>query len=206
MASIIIVGASGNIGSCILREAIARGHAVTAASRDPGKFPEATDFKIVRADTHEVEHLAELLRENEVAIFAVKWNENDIDSVIEAIRLSGVARAIVVVGAGSLEREDGRLHFDHMKDKGIEPPTSRPAMLALDALRVQADIVWTAISPPVEIYPGERTGVYRLEGDIMPEPSVGFPHARISREDFAVAILDEVQGSQHLRRRFTAAN
>ena len=61
---------------------------------------------------------------------SVKWNENDVHRVIDALRKSGVKRCLFVVGAGSLLRNDGRTHFDHMAEKGIQPPTSKPAALA----------------------------------------------------------------------------
>ncbi len=108
--------------------------------------------------------LAAVLRGHDVVVVSLKWDVNDIDAVIEAIRKSGVRRALIVVGAGSLRRADGRLHFDHMPTPS---PSSKPAMVALDKLREVDDFDWTAISPPTSIKPGERTGNYRLGTDTM---------------------------------------
>jgi putative NADH-flavin reductase len=83
------------------------------------------------------------------------------------------------------------------------PPTSKPAALALDAIRPLSDIDWTAISPPASIQPGARTGKFRLGGDRLLEDAQG--QSRISREDFAVAIVDEIENPKHRRQRFTAA-
>ena len=120
------------------------------------------------------------------------------------IRKSGVKRALFVVGAGSLIRKDGRTHFDHMMDKGVQPPTSKPAMQALEAIRAIKDLDWTAISPAASIQAGQRTGKFRLGLD---QPGRGHPRARaiISREDFAIAIVDEIEKPKHIRKRFTAA-
>lgn len=201
-----LVGATGNIGSRILDEALTRGHTVTGTTRDADKLAGREGVTPARVDTADIPALAQAIRGSDAVIVSVKWNENDIAGVIEAVRRSGARRALFVVGAGSLIREDGRTHFEHMQDKGITPPTSRPAMEALYALQKVDDLDWTAISPPFDIHPGERTGQFVLGGDEMLRPSEGHPIARISREDFAVAILDEIEQPRHLRRRFTAAN
>jgi putative NADH-flavin reductase len=114
-----------------------------------------------------------------------------------------VPRALFVVGAGSLLRADGRTHLEHMEQAGTVPPTSRPAALAFDEIRKAADLDWTAISPPASIQPGARTGKFRLGGDRLLEDGQG--KSLISREDFAVAIVDEIERPQHHRQRFTAA-
>ena len=78
--------------------------------------------------------------------------------VIDVIRNAGVKRCLFVIGAGSLIRKDGRTHFEHMADKGIQPPTSKPAALAYEEIKKVKDLDWTAISPPASIQPGKRTG------------------------------------------------
>ena len=155
-----------------------------------------------KANTHDVKGLAEALRGSDAVIVAVKWTENDIAEVIEAIRASGIKRALFVVGAGSLLHDDGRLHYDHMVENGPPLPGPQAAMLALGVMKKLGDLDWTAISPSAEIQPGERTGVFRLGLDHLIQDAEG--RSRISREDFAIAILDEMEKPQHIRRRFTA--
>ncbi len=75
-------------------------------------------------------------------------------------------------------------------------------MLALEVMRKLDDLDWTAISPSADIQPGERTGVFRLGLDHLIQDAEG--RSRISREDFAIAILDEIEKPQHIRKRFTA--
>ncbi len=203
---IALIGATGNIGSRILKEAMSRRHEVLALTRDARKIVAGDTVKVAQSNTDNVAEMSEFLRGNDVVICSVKWNENSVDNVIRAVRESGVRRALFVVGAGSLLRSDGRIHFDHMKEMGIEPPTSKPAMLALDALREVDDFDWTAISPPFDIYPGERTGIFVYGNDEMPRATKGHPIARISMEDFAVAILNEVEEERFTRQRFTVAN
>ena len=201
--NIVLTGATGNIGSRILDEALRRGHRVTGLSRDPAKLAARSGLQAKKASTTEVVAFADALRGHDAAIVSVKWNENDIRRVIDALRKAGVKRCLFVVGAGSLLRNDGRTHFDHMAEKGIQPPTSKPAALALAEVQKVTDLDWTAISPPASIQPGERTGKFRLGRDHLLEDDKG--KSEISREDFAIAILDEIEKPKHIRQRFTAA-
>jgi uncharacterized protein len=201
--NIAIIGATGNIGSRVLDEALRRGHEVTAITRDPRKLEPRAGVTVRAGSTSDGPALTRTLKGHDAVIISVKWNENDIGRVIDVIRKSGVKRCLFVVGAGSLIRKDGRTHFDHMAEKGVQPPTSKPAALALEAIRKVRDLDWTAISPAASIQPGERTAKFRLGLDRLVEDTEG--HSIISREDFAVAILDEIEKPKHIRKRFTAA-
>jgi uncharacterized protein len=201
--NIVLAGATGNIGSRILDEALRRGHRVTGLTRDPAKLGARSGLQAKKANTAEVAAFAEALQGHDAAILSVKWNENDVHQVLDALRKVGVKRCLFVVGAGSLLRSDGRTHFDHMAEKGIQPPTSKPAALALAEVQKVMDLEWTAISPPASIQPGERTGKFRLGRDHLLEDDKG--KSEISREDFAIAILDEIEKPKHIRQRFTAA-
>ena len=201
--NIVLAGATGNIGSRILDEALRRGHRVTGLSRDPAKLAARSGLQAKKANTAEVAAFADALKGHDAAILSVKWNENDVHQVLDALRKAGVKRCLFVVGAGSLLRTDGRTHFDHMAEKGIQPPTSKPAALALAEVQKVTDLDWTAISPPASIQPGERTGKFRLGRDHLLEDDKG--QSQISREDFAIAILDEIEKPKHIRQRFTAA-
>jgi putative NADH-flavin reductase len=203
VSNIALIGASGNIGSRILDEALSRKHTVTALTRDPRKLSARPGMTIRAGSTTDAPALAQILKGHDAVVVSVKWNENDIRRVIDTIRKSGVKRALFVVGAGSLLRGDGRRHYDHMAGKGVQPPTSLPALQAYEEITKVADLDWTAISPPASIAAGQRTGKFRLGLDHLIEDSKG--ESRISREDFAVAIVDEIEKPKHLRKRFTAA-
>ena len=200
---IALAGATGNIGSRVLDEALARGHQVTAISRDPARLGARAGMTPARGDTGDPDAFARVLAGHDAAVLSIKWNENDVHKVLDAVRKSGVGRCLFVVGAGSLLRSDGRTHFDHMAEKGIQPPTSKPAALALAEVRKVTDLAWTAISPPASIQPGQRTGAFRLGLDHLLEDAQG--QSLISREDFAIAIVDELENPRHVHKRFTAA-
>lgn len=203
MTSIALIGATGNIGGRILDEALSRGHRITGTTRDAAKLPPRANLTPKVVNTADVDGLATVLRGHDVVVASIKWNEADVQQVLTAIRRAGVKRALFVIGAGSLLRGDGRTHFEHMAEKGIQPPTSKPAALAYEAIRTADDLDWTAISPPASIQSGQRTGRFRLGLDHLLEDAKGV--SQISREDFAIAVVDEIETPKHVKRRFTAA-
>ena len=201
-SNIVLVGATGNIGRCILDEALSRGHRVSAITRDAGKLAARPGMTVKQGNTADGATFAAILSGHEVAVVSVKWNENDVAKVIDAVRRSGVPRALFVVGAGSLLRADGRRVYDHTIETRTPPPTSLPAIQAYEVIRTIDDLDWTAISPSASIVPGERTARFRLGLDRLIENDKG--ESSISYEDFAIAIVDEIERPQHVRKRFTA--
>lgn len=201
--NIVLVGATGNIGGRVLEEALRRGHSVTGITRDPSKLAGREGLQVRKGSSTDAVGFASLLKGHDAAIISVKWNENDVTRIIDSVRKSGVKRCLFVIGAGSLLRKDGRTHFEHMAEKGIQPPTSKPAAVAFEEIKKITDLDWTAISPAASIQPGERTGKFRLGLDHMLLDEDGA--SLISREDFAVAIMDEIEKPKHIRKRFTAA-
>ncbi len=114
-------------------------------------------------------------------------------------------RLIYVGGAGSLEIKPGVLYADSLP---IFMPRSirqevQGHVLTLEYLRTVEDVQWTYISPAKKFAPGKRTGIYRIGGDQMFFDKKG--KSKISMEDFAVALIDEAENSQHLRERFSVA-
>jgi putative NADH-flavin reductase len=198
-----IIGVTGNIGSHILEEALARGHRVVAVARSSAMISAAPNLTVQQGDTHEPTAVALTLQGQDAALISVKYVDNDINQIVDAIRRAGVCRCLFVVGAGSLLRADGRTHYDHMAERGVTPPTSKAAMQALEVLRGVDDLDWTAISPAAEIVPGERTGTFRVGQDHLIADDQGV--SRITRADFAIAIVDEIEDPKHIRGRFTVA-
>ena len=104
-------------------------------------------------------------------------------------------------GAGSLLVEEG-IKLVETKDF---PSDWKPIALAhgeaLEQYRQEKNLNWTNLSPAAFIEPGKRTGVYRTSEDYLVVDEKGV--SRISFEDFAFAMLDEVEKSKFSRKRFT---
>jgi hypothetical protein len=200
MATIALVGASGNIGSKILEEALRREHQVTAIVRHPEGLAARAGVTVVQGDVGESATLAPKLQGVPVLVVSIRWTGNAAQ-VLETARLARVGRLIAVVGAGSLEASAGVRVIDTPEFPPAWRPGAQGAADALQILRGEQQLDWLAVSPSWTIAPGERTGKYRVGGDQLLRDAGG--ESRISREDFAVAIIDEIERPRHHRQRIT---
>ncbi len=210
---IALIGATGFIGSRILDEATKRGHKVTALVRHPERVPAGPLTTPARVDVHDTEALAGLLAGHEAVISAFSTDKDNPDvygsmttghkSIVAATKNAGVSRLLAVGGAGSLEIAPGR----QLVDEPDFPEAWRPGALAtrqfLYSLREEPLLDWTFLCPARVIQPGERTGKFRLGDDQLLMDAEG--HSLISVEDYAVAMIDELESPGHRRRRFTLA-
>ncbi|WP_411158107.1 NAD(P)-dependent oxidoreductase, partial [Streptomyces eurocidicus] len=114
----------------------------------------------------------------------------------------GGARLVFVGGAGSLRLPNGERVIDQPGFRDEWKPEASAHVELLDALRALPEGVdWTFLSPSALFLPGERTGTFRLGGEDLLADAEGA--SRISGEDYAVALLDEVETPAHRRARFT---
>ncbi|AWB24175.1 NAD(P)-dependent oxidoreductase [Methylobacterium currus] len=199
MAKVAVIGATGNVGSRLVNELVARGHRVTAIARHPA--PAASPLvEPVAGDAGDPAGLARLLAGHDAVVSAVRFGLCDPAALIGAVRESGVTRYLVVGGAGSLEVAPGRRLIDQPDFPDAYREEATRGVAFLDALRAVSDLDWSFLSPSALIEPGERTGRFRLGGDQL---LVGEGGSRITYEDYAVALVDEIERPAHLRRRFT---
>jgi putative NADH-flavin reductase len=205
---IALVGATGNIGRVIAAEALARGHEVTAVVRDASRLDyEHERLKVSTGDVLDPGSVATAAAGHDVLVSAVGARGADPQvlpeigrGLVEAVRRSGVDRVVVVGGAGGLEAPDGGLVWDMPDYPDWLKPLAKAHDELCDALR-ESDVDWTYFSPPRSIQPGERTGRYRLERDRLVVDAEG--KSEISREDYAKALVDELEQPQFRRSRFT---
>ncbi|PQO94880.1 3-beta hydroxysteroid dehydrogenase [Massilia phosphatilytica] len=200
MARIALIGASGNVGTRILNELVSRNHQVTAIVRDPSKVPARAGVTAVRGDVADPAGLAEALKGHDAVISSVRFLDTDPAALIGAVRASGVKRYLVVGGAGSLFVAPGQRLVDQPDFPAAYKEEATKGAGFLDALRGVSDLDWTFISPSALFVPGERTGKFRLAKD---ELLVSDKGSTISYEDYAVALVDEIEKPAHVRERFT---
>jgi putative NADH-flavin reductase len=200
MANVALIGASGNAGSRILKELSDRGHHVTAIARHPEKILKLPHVTAVRGDTADRSDLAKALRGHDAVVSSVHFQDFDPTDLLEAVRASGVKRYISVGGAGSLEVAPGQLLVEQPDFPAAYKAEATRGLTYLQRLREVKDLDWTFISPSAMFEPGERTGKFRLGGDQLLSNSDG---SSISFEDYAVALVDELENPQHVRQRFT---
>lgn len=200
MAKIALIGASGNAGSRILKELSDRGHVVTAIARHPERIAALPGVTAVRGDVFAQAELAALLKGHYAVISAVHFTASDPGILIAAVRASGVRRYLVVGGAGSLEVAPGKRLIDLPDFPAAYADEAGKGAAFLDLLRGVQDLDWTFLSPSAMFVPGVRTGVFRLGGDQLLSTATG---SSISFEDYAIALVDEIENPAHIRQRFT---
>ncbi|MFT3763025.1 MAG: NAD(P)-dependent oxidoreductase [Pseudoxanthomonas sp.] len=197
---IALLGATGNAGSRILDELLARGHAVTAIVRDPGKLAPRPGLSVVDGDANDRERLPARLAGHDAAISAIKFKDADPNLLIDAVRQARVPRYLVVGGAGSLWVAPGLREVDSPGFPAHVRPEALRGAEFLEKLKA-SDLDWTFLSPSRLFQPGSRTGKFRLGDDDLLVGADGA--SRISFEDYAVALVDELEQPRHSRRRFT---
>jgi putative NADH-flavin reductase len=197
---IAVYGANGPIGSAIAAEATRRGHEVTAISRGDNASVSAAVH--LRGDGADGGQVAEVSASHDVVVSAIGFGPDPVDflrPVLGLVQNVGSTRLVVVGGAGSLRSESGLRLVDLAEFPAEWRPSALVLAATLDVLRASKDLNWTFVSPAPYIGPGERTGNYVLGAD---EPA----GEKVSIEDYAVALVDELEQPKHEQARFTVAN
>jgi putative NADH-flavin reductase len=198
---IALIGATGNVGSKILAELLGRGHNVTGIVRHPEKLKSHPEVTAKRGDITDEVALAQLLSGHDAVISSVRFLSSDPHIFLRAVKKAGVKRILVVGGAGSLEVAAGV----QLVDDPNFPKEYRSEALAgrefLNVLRGEQKLDWTFLSPSALFVPGQRTGKFRLGTDQLLVDASG--QSKISQEDYAIAMVDELEIPRHPRQRFT---
>ncbi len=198
--NIALIGASGNAGSRILKELSDRGHQVTAIARHPERIAALPGVTPTAGDTADATALADALSGHDAVISSVHFLAADAQGLIDTVRASGVKRYLVVGGAGSLEVAPGQRLIDQPSFPEEYKAEASAGATFLDLLRGADDLEWTFLSPSAMFVPGARTGVFRLGTDTLLSNEQG---SSISFEDYAIALVDEIEQPRHIRQRFT---
>jgi hypothetical protein len=199
--NIAIVGATGRVGSRVVTEALARGHRVTAITRDSNSVPPQAHLVAASADAGNAAELAAALAGNDAVVSALRYVDSDPTIIVDALKRAGIKRYVAVGGAGSLEVAPGTQLVDTPNFPAEYRPESLKARDFLNVLRGEAGLDWTYLSPSAEFAPGLRTGTFRLGHDRLLVDATG--KSSVSMEDFAIALVDELEKPAHIRERFT---
>jgi uncharacterized protein len=203
---IIVFGANGRQGSRLVTEALERGHEVTAAVRSEDRAGSVDSrATIVVADALDPDRVAEVSAGHDGALNATKERHADVArALLEGLARAGVPRLVIVGGASSLEVAPGVRLFDTPEFQEEWKAEAASGIESLGVYRsVDTPVEWTYVSPGAFLAPGERTGSYRTGGEQLLVREDG--SSAISMEDFAIALVDELENPQHPNQRFTAA-
>ena len=213
MKNVVLIGATGFVGSAILNELVNRGHKVTAVVRDVEKLPKNENIVAVKEDVANVDAIVKLAEGKDAIISAYNpgWMNPDIATLIEtnyprileAVKKSGVKRMLIVGGAGTLFCAPGL----RVVDSGAIPQEIMGGVrplgdFYLNTLMKENDIDWIFFSPAGAFdNDGKRTGIFRLGKDDLIVDEQGNSH--ISVQDYAMAMVDELEQENHHKERFT---
>ncbi|WP_031497824.1 NAD(P)-dependent oxidoreductase [Bryobacter aggregatus] len=200
--NVALIGASGMIGSRILNELLTRGHHVTAISRHATKV-DGVPYR--HADLLNHASIAKAIHGIPTVISAYSppaSSPSDLLLATQSLIAAHPKRLLVVSGAGSLDVTPGHRLVDTPDFPASWKPIALAHVAALDLLQ-KSNLDWTCLSPAALIEPGIRSGKFRLGQNLLLTDAKG--QSRISAEDFAVALVDELEKPQHSRSRFTLA-
>ena len=206
-----IIGATGNAGRDIYKEAVKRGHDVTAIVRnkqkaidlfgDEAKILEKDAFALTRENMADFDVIVNAFAtEPQKAYLHVDLTTR----LIAMFRDTTKPRLFFILGAGSLKTgDDGHLFVEDIrKMPGSEAWVSIPEnqLKQLNFLRDVDNVNWVGVSPSAVFEPGENKGVV-LGKDELLKAEDGSSHTTTGT--MAVAVLDEIENPQFHQERFT---
>ena len=216
MKNVVLLGASGFVGNAILNELLERGHRVTAVVRNTSKITaKSENLEVKEIDVENAPAIIEAMKGKDAVISAYNpgWSNPNMyedtlrvyPKILEEVKESGVKRLLIVGGAGSLFVKPGL----RLVDTGTLPEAWLPgvksmAKFFLETLVNEKELDWVFFSPAANLgnlTTGVRTGKFRLGKDdlIVDEKGESF----ISVEDYAMAMVDELEQENHHHERFT---
>lgn len=213
MKNVVLIGASGFVGTAILNELLNRGHKVTAIVRDLAKVTASNpNLKVVQADVTDTDVLIEASKGKDAVISAYNpgWKNPNIYEetlknyplIVDSVKKAGVERLLIVGGAGTLFYAPGKMVMDADDVPAkLLPGIKSLGEFYLNTLRKENDIDWIFLSPAANMTPGERTGKFRIGKDDLVVDVNG--DSNISVEDYAVAMVDELEQKKYHKERFT---
>ena len=205
---VALYGATGAAGSRILKELVSRGHHVTAVVRDAAKLPQSgPNVRVKQGDLSDPKSITAAVGDVEAVISAYGPPKNDLEAIegvterqVEALKGKTGVRLIVVGGAGGLNIAPGLTLVDSQFMPEPYKPIARAHVKAFNVLKAST-IDWTYFAPAAFFEPGQRTGEFRLGKDELISNTQ--QESRISMEDYAVALVDELEKPRHRRQRFS---
>ena len=216
MKKVAVIGATGFVGTQVVKELANRGYFVNALARNTSKIEESENVKAIAVDVYNTSELSEILKGNDAVISAFNpgWTNPNIfedflkgaESIEKAVEESGVKRFITVGGAGSLYIAENLQLIDTPEFPAEIKPGAEAARQYLEIIKKNENLDWTFFSPAIEMHQGTagvRKGTYRtaLENPVFDENG----RSVLSVEDVAVALVDELENNQFVKQRFTVA-
>ena len=200
MSKIAIIGATGNVGSRLVEEALRRKHTVTALARDTSAIEPRQGVSAFSVDALDAAALADAIAGHDAVFSATRFASVPEEAIVEPVKRAGVRRLLVVGGAGSLYAAPGQRVLDLPDFPSAYKPEATAGAAFLDALRRERDVDWTFVSPSAEFVPGARTQKFRVGCGRIARRQHG------PQLDFVRRLRDRVPRRARKRRPYPAAH
>ena len=211
---IAMYGVTGNLGPIFAGEALNRGHSVTAIVRDPARMKLShKNLSVMTGDVTDPASVAKAVAGHDVVIASITGRRDGNHQVVlqaahtllEALPRAGIKRLLWVGGTSSLEVKPG---VTFLESPEYPAPASLEPATAFEVYKTfkgsSGGVEWSFFSPARGITRGERTGRYRTGVDAVLRDAEG-TFSKFTWEDYAVALVDELEHPKHTRQRWTAA-
>ncbi|KZN65036.1 NAD(P)-dependent oxidoreductase [Pseudoalteromonas luteoviolacea] len=209
---IVVLGASGWIGSHIVAQAKHRGHEITALVRDADKY-DTTDVTVKSFDLNDKsQDLASIISDETIFVASIGGRTlgnhqivaKTASALLAQLPKTNIERLVWVGGAGSLEVAPNLKLIDTPEFPKEYKDEALAQGQALDVFKsTQSPLNWTFISPAAEIFPGDNMQAYRIGFDQLLLDDEG--NSRISVSDYATAFVDEIEKGEHINKRIGIA-
>lgn len=203
LMKLVVLGATGATGLEIVRQALERGHSVTALVRSPERLtPFADRITVRRGDLLNSADLEQVLRDHDAVVsgFGPRLPVSKADAhllqqfataLTSAMLRAGVRRAVVESVAFLFK--DSIIPPAYILGRLLFPRIVADAA-AMEEVFEQSGLDWTMVRPP-ELTDKPYTGTYRVrEGHL---PRFGF---KISRADVADFMIRSVESHSSIRK------
>jgi putative NADH-flavin reductase len=210
--NVVVYGGSGAIGSRIVNEAAARGHNVTVVDKNPKPDLAPKGVKVVAGDVFDKQDVLKNIAGADALVSSIvvrpaptpDFALSVVKAEVEALRAQTgpkKTRLLIVGGGSSLYGADGKRIIERFG--GRQDGEVKSSVDAVDWLKAEVkDVQWSFFSPNGNFRPGERTGKYRFGTDKVIVDADG--RSAITYEDYAAAMLDEIEKPQYINKHFTA--
>jgi putative NADH-flavin reductase len=200
--NILILGATGRVGSQIVTYALHDRHHVTVLVRTPEKIQiNNENLTIFQGNVLNKDDIVRVMHGIDVVISALNTDgtttlSESMPLIIEAMENEGIKRIITVGTAGILQSRTtpNSLRYQSSESKQKLTRAAKEHHNVYDVLK-QSTLEWTIVCPTY-LPDGERVGKYRIDRNYLPEGGT-----EISVSDTAEFTFKQIKASDYIKSR-----
>lgn len=200
--NILLLGATGRVGSQIVTYALHERHHVTVLVRTPEKVQiNNENLTIIQGNVLNKDDIQRAMHGMDVVISALNTDgtttlSESMPLIIEAMENEGIKRIITIGTAGILQSRTtpSSLRYQSSESKRKSTRAAKEHHKVYDMLK-QSTLEWTIVCPTY-LPDGERVGKYRIDRDYLPEGG-----AEISVQDTAEFTFKQIKASDYIKSR-----